>query len=145
MKEIPPLIVKIDTLTTKLATCTAHDEEETHLLFQYKLALSKLSGDLTKTQEAIPGLSLNATARHHQALRKALLRNFRYSTLAWHSASEIAAGQAYPQLVTVSSTGYPLDCNEWVKASHTSIQECRAEGPTRPRPQEPFAMLPVTH
>ena len=107
----------------------ASDEEETNLLFQYKLALSKLSGDLKKTQEAIPGLSLNASARYHLALRKALLRNFRYSTLAWHSAAEIAAGQTYPQLVGVSSTGYSLDCNEWGKASHTSIQECRAEGP----------------
>jgi hypothetical protein len=145
MEEIPPLIIAIDTLATKLATITSNDDEETNLLFQHKLALTKLSGDLTKTKEAIPGLSLNATARHHQAVRKAMLRNFRYITLAWHSASEIAAGATYPQLVDVSSTGYPIDCSRWVTASHDSIQECRAEGPSRHRPQEPFAMLPVTH
>ena len=145
IEEIPPLIDQIDALTNKLATCTASDEENQNLLFQYKLALSKLSGDLKKTQEAIPGLSLNASARYHLSIRKALLRNFRYSTLSWHSAAEISAGQTYPQLVGVSSTGYSLNCTDWGKASHTSIQECRAEGPQRPRPQEPFAMLPVTH
>jgi hypothetical protein len=69
IEEIPLLIIKIDTLATKLATFTSNDDEETNLLFQYKLALTKLSGDLTKTKKAIPGLSLNATARHHQAVR----------------------------------------------------------------------------
>jgi hypothetical protein len=78
IEEIPLLIINIDMLATKLATFTSNDEEDTNLLFQYKLALTKLSGDLTKTKEALPGFSLNATARHHQAVRKALLRNFRY-------------------------------------------------------------------
>jgi hypothetical protein len=134
IEEIPPLVISIDTLAAKLATITSTDAEETNSLFQYNLALKKLSGEVTKTKEAIPGLSLNATARHHQAVRKAMLRNFRYTTLAWHSAAEIAEGATYPQLVGVSSTGYPIDCSQWEIASHGSIHACRAEGPSRLRP-----------
>ena len=145
IRDIPPLITSISTLASKLAAITSSDSEAENLLFQYKLALSKLSGDLTKTREAIPGLSLNASARLHQAVRKSMLRNFRYTTLSWHSASEIDEGADYPQLVGVSSTGYPIDCTKWETANHASIHDCRAEGPSRPRPQEPFAMLPVTH
>ena len=65
-------------------------------MFQYKLALSKLSAVLTKIKESIPGLSLNASARLHQAVRKSMLRNIRYTTLSWHSASEIDEGADYP-------------------------------------------------
>ena len=71
-----------------------------------------------------------------------MLRNFRYTTLSWHSTPEIDEGADYPQLVGVSSTGCPIDCTKWETAKNSSIHDCRAEGPSRPRPQEPFAMLP---
>ena len=95
--------------------------------------------------ETNPGLILNATSLLHQAIRKALLRNHRYTRLAWHSAAEIDAGSSYPTLVGVSSTGYPIDCKQWLTASHGTIADCRTAGPSRARPQEPFASLPVTH
>jgi hypothetical protein len=72
-------------LASKLAEITPSGSEAENSIFQYKLALSKLSADLTKIQESFPGLLLNATVRLHQAVRKLLLRNFRYTTLVWHS------------------------------------------------------------
>jgi hypothetical protein len=101
-EEISSLIVSINTLAAKLAAITPVDAEAGNFLFQYNLALKKLSGELTKTREAIPGFSLNATARLHQAVSKEMLRTFRYTTRAWHSAAEIAKGATYLQLVGVS-------------------------------------------
>jgi hypothetical protein len=99
LRFTPPLLLR----ATKLAAITPSGPEAENSNFQYKLALNKLSTNLTKIKESNPGRSLNATTRLHQAIRRTLLRNCRYNTLSWNSASEIDAGADYPQLVGVSS------------------------------------------
>ena len=42
-------------------------------------------------------------------------------------------------------TGYTMDCKQRMTASHGTIADCRIAGPSRARPQEPFATLPVIH
>ena len=144
-QQIPPLLVELSSLTAKLGASSHDGDEAANLVFQYTQALAKLSSDLTQVMETNTGLILNATSLLHQAIRKALLRNHRYTRLAWHSAAEIDAGSSYPTLVGVSSTGYPVDCKQWLPASHGTIADSCTAGPSRARPQEPFASLPVTH
>jgi hypothetical protein len=81
-REIPHLLASISSLATKLAAITPSGNEAENSVFQYNLALAKLTADLTQIIETNPGLSLNATSRLHQAVRKALLRNYRYTLLS---------------------------------------------------------------
>jgi hypothetical protein len=81
-RDIPPLLVSISSLATKLASVTLSGNEAENSVFQYSLALAKLTADLNQIVETNPGLSLNATSRLPQADTKALLRNYRYTTLS---------------------------------------------------------------
>jgi hypothetical protein len=48
-REIPPLLALISSLATKLTTITPSGNEAENSVFQYNLALAKLTSDLTQT------------------------------------------------------------------------------------------------